>query len=181
MGNFYVNHAVRTTDHDRVKDLLAGRDAYISPVINGIAAVYDKEADSQDEDITAGLAKLLSAKMDTVVMAILNHDDDILMYWLSDRGTQTDAYNSTPNYFSDTLDTSVPSGGNSQVLCRSFGSPNFEAAERILRSDDYVFALDRHLDLLNALGVTPEILYLGYRHLEAGDFPDNLGSFIKVG
>jgi len=183
MGSFYVNHTVQTTDRKKIEDLLAGRHAFISPVSDRIVVAYDQDSDSQDEDIIVDLAKMLSAKLETVVFAVLNHDDDILIYWLFDRGAQVDAYNSMPDYFVDTTEPRGPQGGNAKMLCEKFGSPNIEAIERILRSDDYVFALDRHIDLLKALGLKLEISYLGYRHLVSGDYPDGFGKndFLEVG
>lgn len=183
MGSFYVSHTVLATDRKKIGDLLAGRNAFISPARSGTAVVYDKDADSQDEDTIIDLAKLLSANMNAVVFAVLNHDDDILLYWLFESGKQIDSYNSTPDYFADTPEPRGPVGGDARALCEAFGSPNIEAAERILRSEDYVFALDRHTDLLKALGFSPELSYLGYRYLAADSFPDGFGKedFIEIG
>lgn len=183
MGNFYVSHVVQTTDRESMGNLLTGRNAFISPVHNGTVVVYDKEADTQDEEIIVDLAKLLSSKENTVVLATLNHDDDILAYWLFNRGIQIDAYNSMPDYFADTAVPRGPIGGDAKILCESFGSQSAEAVEQMLRSEDYVFALDRHIDLVRALGLLPEFSYMGYRHLAAGELSDGFekSDFIELG
>ncbi len=162
MGSFYVNFVARTKNRDEVGNLLAGRDAYISPVLDEVVLFYDREADAQDWRLIEELAREFSDRLATVILATLNHDDDILMYCLFKDGEERDSYNSAPDYFEGTLPPCDPSGGAAQVLCEAFGSKNIEAVETILRApgalsdDGYVFALDRHRDLMEALGMTSQ-------------------------
>jgi hypothetical protein len=189
MGSFYVNFVARTKNRGEIGDFLAGRDAYISPVLDEVVLFYDKEADAQDWPLIEELARRLSDRLATVVLATLNHDDDILMCCLFEKGEQKDSYNSAPDYFEDTYTPRGPIGGAAAVLCEAFGSKNINAVETTLRTPDaawggsYVFALDRHRDLMEALGMTSLAFLAGYRHLEAGDFPEDLNrdDFIKVG
>lgn len=180
MGSFYVTHTVRTTDRQKIGELLVRRKAMVSTVSSGVIVVFDKDANSQDEDIAIDLARMLSADMNAVVLAVLNHDDDILMYWLFESGTQIDSYNSCPDYFADVSELRGPVGGNARALCEAFASPNIEAAERILRFD-YVFEWDRHTDLLKALGLGPELA--GFSSLIADSFTTGFGEsgFTDIG
>lgn len=189
MGSFYVNFVARTKNRGEVGNLLAGRDAYISPVLDEVVLFYDREADAQDWPLIEKLAREFSDRLATVILATLNHDDDILMYCLFENGEERDSYNSAPDYFEDTYTSRGPIGGAAEVLCEAFGSKNINAVGIILRTpeaasgDGYVFALDRHRDLMEALGMTSLAFLAGYRHLEAGDFPEDLNrdDFIKVG
>lgn len=180
MGNFYVSLTVRSTAREEIGNLLAGRNAYISPVSDGIVVVYDKEADTQDWPLIETLGKLLSDRLATAVLATLNHDDDILAYGLYERGMETDSYNSTPDYFEETSSPRGPTGGNATVLCQAFDAMDIDAVQAVLSKpgveadDGYVFALDRHSDLMRALGYTQEFFFCGYRYLEAGEFPANM-------
>lgn len=187
MGNFYVNHVARTTNRGAIGNLLAGRHAYVSPVLDEVVVIYDREADAQDWPLIEELARRLSDRLATAVLATLNHDDDILMYCLFEKGEEKDSYNSAPDYFEDTLTPRDPVGGAAQVLCEAFGSQNVGAVQAILSmpdaDDGYVFALDRHRDLMQALGMTSVAFLAGYRHLVAGYFPEDLdrNDFIEVG
>lgn len=181
MGGFYVTHTIRATDREKIGGLLASRKALVSTACSGVVVVYDKDANSQDEDIVIDLARLLSAGMNAVVFAVLNHDDDILMYWLFEGGKQIDSYNSAPDYFADTPEPRGPVGGSARALCEAFASSDIEAAERVLRSGEYVFAFDRHVDLLKALGFGPELA--GYSDLLADSFTTGFeeSDFAKIG
>lgn len=177
MGNFYVNFAVKGDDPKRIADSLkqARREAFITPPINGYVVVYEKEADSQDIRAIEEVGLLLSRDAEAPVLAVLNHDDDILCYWLLDGGQVIDTYNSCPDYFGEGNEEAGASGGNTELLCATLNAgavPDSVAA--ILQSDEYTFAVDRHTDLATALGLPSAVLGLGYRYVDEGDFPDGL-------
>ncbi|MFZ5673403.1 MAG: hypothetical protein ACOZAM_10620 [Pseudomonadota bacterium] len=189
MGNFYVNFVARKTNREEISHLLAGRDVYISPVLDDVVLIYDREADAQDWPLIGELGRQWSDCLATVILASLNHDDDILMYCLFENGVEKDSYNSAPDYFENTFTPRGPVGGDAEVLCEAFGSKNVTAIRAILRrpdvatdDDGYVFAFDRHRDLMQALGMTSLAFFAGYRHLEAGDFPEDLNrnDFIEI-
>jgi hypothetical protein len=190
MGNFYVNLTVRTTKREEIGNLLAGRDAFISPVLNGsFVVVYDKEADYQAWPLIETLAKDLSARLATSVFVVVNHDDDVLFCALYDRGEQMDLYNSNPDFFEDTRNKCGPTGGNADILGKTFGVKDVATVEAVLRkpgadSDDgYLFAHRRHRDLMQALGLTSQAFFVGYNYQHAGEFPSDLSKtdFIEVG
>jgi hypothetical protein len=189
MGNFYVNLTARTTNREEIGNLLAGRDAVISPVLDGnLVVVYDKEADYQAWPLIEALAEEISRRLTTTVFVVLNHDDDVLLCALYDRGEQTYLYNSNPDFFEGTAAKRGPAGGDADLLCRSFGSKDTEAVEAVLRKpgaeadDGYTFAHRRHRDLMRALGATSQAFFVGYNYLTAGEYPPDLNKddFIEV-
>jgi hypothetical protein len=173
MGSSYVTHTVRATDRKKIGNLLARRKAMISTASSGVVVVYDKDANSQNADVLFDLAKMLSADMNAVVLVVMNQDDDVLMYWLFENGTPIDAYDSCPDYSADVAEKRGPLGGHAHILCKAFASPNVEATEFILRSEEYVSAFDRHTHLLKALGLAPELA--GFRYLIADSFTTGFG------
>lgn len=185
MGNFYVNHTLRTADRERIGDAFMGRKAFISPVISGMAIVYDMMSDMQYEPVITDLGMQLSDGFKVPVLAVLNHDDDILAYWLFERGKEIDSYNSAPDYFENVANPRGPIGGKAEALCAMFGAGDASVIEPILRTNDdrYLFAVHRHAALLQALGFAQDAFFYGYRYLESGEVPEGLskGDFIEVG
>jgi hypothetical protein len=178
MGNFYTNYTLRAPTPQAVASLLAGRKAFVSPSQNGCVVAFD-EATEQDIDAAGNLAKDLSHRLQCAVLAVSNHDDDILWYRLYERGQLLDEYDSTPGYF-DASKPSPPAGGDAHKLCTAFGVPDAAArVEPILRRssfDDggYVFAVERHLDLIHALGLPEFAAGASYEYLNSDEFPEGL-------
>ncbi len=181
MGNFYANYTVRASDPQQVAAALAGRTAAVTPVRNDCVVVFDAESENQDIDVISELASQLSGQLSSPVLAVLNHDDDVLWFQLYDKGKLSDEYNSAPSYFDTTGELSPPAGGDADKLCAAFRSTNVRQVETILRNssfeeDGYVFALHRHIDLVSALGISPFAVGTGYSSLEYEEFPDDLKS-----
>jgi hypothetical protein len=105
MGNFYTNFTLKTSDAVGVVATLkkASRSALVSPAADGYVVVFDEAADQQDTDAIEEVGILLSGQRSCPVLAILNHDDDILCYWLFNDGQRIDAYNSCPDYWDVTF------------------------------------------------------------------------------
>lgn len=183
MGNFYTN--ITAHSHQaRLIELLEReeRTAYLTPTVGGWTVICDEDCEEQDTDVLQELAALISRELQCVTFAVLNHDDDVLLYWLYEHGNLIDQYNSTPNYFTDDEDEDpLPSGGDAYRLCRAFGvMSNVAEVEDVLRTpsfsegEHYQFAVDRHADLLDALGAPPFAAGLGYTYLAAGNVPEGL-------
>jgi hypothetical protein len=177
MGSFYVNFTTRGPDRESVADHLcsANRRAFVSPTIAGITVFFDEVADTQDVAIIKGLGVQASKDLAAPVLAVLNHDDDILAYWLFEAGMLSDTYNSCPGYFDDAGDD-TPSGGDAQKLCAAFGVPTkAKKAEAILREEEaYVFALDRHKALAELLQHPWPYVCMGYRYITEGSFAEGV-------
>jgi len=101
VGAFYTNVVIRDCEQQQIADFLRqeGLVAYVSPTVDGWTVVYERGSETQREGVLEQLAARLSAHLETVVFAVLNHDDDILCYWQYERGTLLDQYNSAPSYF----------------------------------------------------------------------------------
>lgn len=192
MGSFYVSFVVRDGEQAAVAAALKalGRTALVSPARDGYVYFYDAKADEQDEAEIDTLGEAISQQLDTVVLAVLNHDDDVLIYWLFERGAEIDRYNSFPGYFGseeDEDDGILPQGGDAAKLVRSLGaSTSAKKVHEVLRADnereEYVFALDRHATLAQLLGLAPELCCLGYQDCreDGSEIPDR-AAFVDVG
>jgi hypothetical protein len=179
MGNFYVNFNVRGPEPKAVATRLKGRSAFVSPVDSGCVVVFDELADAQDDSVVRKLGGKLSRALRCPVLAVLNHDDDVLRYWLFVDGTLEDEYDSAPGYFEDSGEDSAPDGGDAQLLCRTFWSAAVDDVDRILKAgafddDGQVFAVKRHSELMAALGLSRFGVGYGYGQIAAGDLPEGM-------
>jgi hypothetical protein len=175
MGNFYTNISLKGPNQGEVVGYLNGihRRTFVSPTVNDVTVVFDEESDSQDTEILGKSAAELSKHFDCVALAVLNHDDDILWYQLHQSGELTDEYNSDPNYFVG--GHSDPSGGDAVKLCSAFGTEQGSETKmaEILRGQ-YVFAIERHQELVNALGISQLAVGVGYNYMVSGDMDDDV-------
>jgi len=181
MGNFYTNYTLKGAHQKAVASALVGRRAIVTPTDdNGYVVVFDEESDEQDAKAISGLASFLSARFSCPVLAVLNHDDDILWYQLYEDGKLSDEYDSTPGYF-DGAEPSAPTGGDAQRLCSAFGACEAPSVEMILRKSlfdegGYAFAFQRHADLVGALGLPQFGVGTCFRSFDdpCFEFPDGL-------
>ncbi len=153
------------------------RQAFVFPTVNGFTTFCDSEAETQDPGILHALAREVSLEFRCPVFCVLNHDDDILWYALYENGELMDEYDSYPGYFEGYF--SLPKGGDATKLCRVLGTVHKEAkVEEILRKPHnergYVVELDRHQDLVEALGLPKASVGFGYRYLERGEAPEGI-------
>jgi hypothetical protein len=193
MGNFYVNHTVRAPQ-DRVTTLLEreGHTAFMSPTVNGYTVVCDRHCDDQDMSAIRSLGRKLSASLNSPVVAFLNHDDDVLCYWLFEEGELIDEFNSCPDYFdeddADDLDDEdeTASGpafmSDGEELCRALGrSDVHERVGSILAEPHRVFVSETHRDLVRTLGLPSWSVGAGYRYVAEGDAELDRGECVHVG
>jgi hypothetical protein len=246
LGSFYTNITLKGPTKDAVLAVLRKRNrrAFVSHTHDPFTVVYDLEAESQDEEVLCYVAELLSRELACPALAVLNHDDDVLVYHLYSHGEKADSYNSVPGYFSGLPTPS--SGGNAAVLIEAFhadcdpemlsailhsradagegqsdaqqfltagfgqwiarilGNPSLvaqlltdrpsdEALDEVEKmrdeifsgspqptscgtlpalDDKYLFALDRHRDLVEALGLPLDAVGGGYNGIESGMYPE---------
>lgn len=186
MGNFYVNYTLRGPDQQAVAAVLAGRASIVSPLQNDCVVVFDEESEEQNPEVIAELAARLSRRLKCPLLAVVNHDDDILKYQLFLNGDLMDEYDSTPGYFGGEEEdddeapaVNEPQGGNAMLLCEAFGAKAVSEAEHILRKpalseDGYVFAFERHADLVAALGIASFGVGTSFGALVDGELPEDL-------
>jgi len=196
MGFFYTNITLKGPAQEQVVSHLRAqrRAAYVSPTINGITVVYDRECEGQHEavldTVTAGLSRALQCP---ALWALL-HDDDVFVYALYNRGNRIDAYNSEPGYFGyDAEVPPLPSGGDARALCAAFGVDAAVApVDALLRrwwvghdvanKDEGILAEDRHRAVAQALGWPPYTYSMGYHSIGFGNVPEGVDTarLIKI-
>lgn len=190
MGNFYVTFSVKHADAQAVADVLrAGkRSAYVAPPARGYVVVYDEDSDSQNAEAVARVGKLLSRKLEAPVLAVMNHDDDVLYYWLFEGGKEVDGYDSCPDYFGEDEDEDEPpgdTGGDAETLCRVLGVPEaVRKVDAILHGEESSpFAVMRHAALAEALGLPKASVGMGFRYVENGELPEGVtkDQLLRVG
>jgi hypothetical protein len=169
VGNFYVNYTTSGPDREAVAKSLrsAERKAFVGPTVDGTTVFFDAESDTQHDEVIKDLGARASEDLAAPVLAVLNHDDDILAYWLFEAGQLVDEYNSCPGYFDG--DDPTPAGGDASRLCAAFGvAAKAEQVDEVLRREDYVFAFERHADLAELLKHPSDYVCLGYGYIEEG-------------
>ncbi|WP_425397783.1 hypothetical protein [Aeoliella sp.] len=202
MGNFYVNYTLRGPSQQDVAHALKGRRAAATPYLKECVVVFDEASDSQDDAVILQLAASVSKSLSCPCLSVLNHDDDILKYWLHVSGALEDEYDSNPGYFDfdsmkgldwgaigspDDLAAAArklpspppPKGGNALKLCEAFGSNRAAEVESILQrcqqtGDKYVFEVERHHDLIQAIGLPEFAVGTSFASFAYGEFPAGL-------
>ncbi len=175
MGSFYTNFSVKSSNASAIQAALkkARRSALVTPAKNGWVVVYDEESDSQDTGTIEELAALLSKDQDCPVLAVLNHDDDILCYWLFQNGNPLDHYNSNPEYFDE--GEGSDRGGDADLLCQTLGVPTaVETVRELLHEGDFTFAMEQHAQLAAALKLPEYSVGVGFNYAQEGELPDGL-------
>ena len=181
MGNFYTNYTLRGPTQQAVATALAARSAVVTPAQNGCVVAFDEISDNQDQAVSGELASRLSRELNCPVLAVLNHDDDILWYQLHVDGNLLDEYDSSPGYFDPSAEPSAPVGGDAQQLCAAFGGSDVAGVQRVLSKssiddDGYVFAFERHADLVRTLGLPQFAVGTAYASFERDEFPEGLSA-----
>lgn len=179
MGNFYMNYTVRGVGQLAVATVLTGRRCIVTPSVNNCVVVFNEEPNDQDLQTISQLGAKLSAELHCPVLAVLNHDDDILWYQLYSGGKLEDEYDSSPGYFDALSQPSAPAGGDAQKLCSVFGSTKVAEVESILRKsafddDGYMLAFERHGDLAKTLGISAFGVGTAYASSENDEWPEGL-------
>ncbi|MBX3375936.1 MAG: hypothetical protein KF678_02900 [Phycisphaeraceae bacterium] len=185
MGYFYTNFTLATAETNVVTRTLKSlkRSAYITPPINGFTVIYDRVCDEQDVDEIDRLSNRFSKKLACAVFAVMIHDDDILGYWLYERGKLLDGYCSCPDYFDPEADPEADRGGDAKVLCRALGSTGAKSVQRVLDSSKYVLEHERHRDLVKLLNIPQCAITCGFSSIADGQPPAGLkmSHLIKTG
>ncbi len=127
MGNSDINVTVRGPGRE---DLIAGLkaaecQACLTPTVDGVTTLVNDQCDLMHGGAFMEVAKQLSAALDCPAGAVLNQDDDVLMYWLFDRGALHREYESFPgfgvsgeDYVAGETDRR-PKGGDARALCQA--------------------------------------------------------------
>lgn len=179
MGNFYTNVTVRGVDRDALITALSARRTYVF-VDGPDAVVFDAECEEQDPALLARLGAELSRVLEAPTLSVLNHDDDVLLVFLHDKGALVSEYNSSPGYF-DGRDE-PPEGVDAEALCAAFEAEDATYIENALREPG-AFALERHAALVEALALPDAAVGSGYTYIASGEMPQGVedGELISTG
>lgn len=190
MGSFYTNVTVRVADEQAVGQHLAGkgRSAFVSRAEGSALVVFERESEDQDYAVLCDVAADLSKNFKCVALAVMNHDDDVLLYTLYERGSAIDAYNSAPAYFDESQSTD-DRGGDARRLAEAFNvpdqAPQIEAVLGLKAGadDGVVFETDRHSQLVDALSSPKCAVGTGYNYLDAEEYPGDYApeDFTRIG
>jgi hypothetical protein len=170
MGNSYTNCTLVTADQPKVLDRLRAmkRHAYVTSGSASGIVIFDK-----DEDVELG--RPLSKALGCPALVVLDHDDDVLYYWLYENGKRIDSYCSNPDFDED--HPAEEGAGDPARLCRAFGKPKAEKRVKTALTShrgDYAFAVHRHHALVEALGLPEYAVGMCYRYIAGGDVPSGL-------
>ena len=179
MGNFYVNHTVRAHDLAAVADVLRAsrRKAWLAPPVDGQIVVYDEASDTQDTAALSSLAETLSRKLQASCLAVLNHDDDVLMYELHEGGECTETFSSNPGFTCHLI-----AGSRGARLCSAWGVPRMAFTVAALLRRKFTFAIDLHTELAMAVGLPFHSIGAGFKYIQEGEVPEPLapGSLLRI-
>jgi hypothetical protein len=172
----YANLVLQGPD---LSDVLAALNAgghvcYVAAGAGGSTVVMHEDYGWQES-----LAAELSATLWCPVLLSMVFGGTVLLYQLYSNGNQVDAYVSSPH---DGLELDGPrQQGNTAALCAAFNRERHAGSvERILRrptkpGTEYAFAINRHGELLRALGLPLFAAGSSFGAIEAGELPHGPG------
>jgi hypothetical protein len=175
MSRFYNNITVQGPPREDIINTLRtlSRRAFLSPTRDGRTVVYPDCGDQYDSQIQS-LTGRLTDHLKCIALAVTNHDDDTFWYGLFDCGELLDEYQSSPyGHYIRPGAFPEPVGGDARTLCNVFNCDRVDEIAGILDAPNttyygYLFATDRHLDLVSVLGLPTYAVDLDYTSLEYG-------------
>jgi hypothetical protein len=191
MGAFITNIHVRSDSASKVVDALDGlvqARAYVSQPKEGWVTIYDEASDEQDAELLGSIAESLSKKLAAGAIAIMVHDSDVLTYWLYDKGSLLDEFNSNMEYFGEEPDahTRARYSGDAAALltfCRHGVTQG--DIEAVIHPPDGppAFAEEMLGDLAKVLGFDETRITLGFKYFdgEGEDILPDAQDFVPIG
>ena len=163
MGNFYTHVLVCGSTQDRCAETMRelGRRSFVLRPYRDIVPVCDLGTESQDIDELDSLAYTLSNMLCVPTIAILNHDDDSLIFRIFG-----------PEGFRGYCLSGMLAGGAYGRLKEACSSTCSLLTLWLAFARPHIFEVSRHQNLIRILGLPPYTAAVGYEHLSQGDFPD---------
>ena len=158
MGGSFNHLALFGPTRQQVAEVLADREAAISPTVNGFTLVADEESESLDSKRILAVSTEVSKTLRCPALLIQQFKGDVLCYSLFDNGTLVDDYNSEPDYYdfeAKHVPPRGPQGGDAERLCTLLSRTGArERVDHILhRQDPTLDAHQRYRELADALGI----------------------------
>jgi hypothetical protein len=166
VGNFYTNITTVGPSQDELLPYLRElrRAAYVSPTIQEVTVIYDRECDKQRVEDLHQLSAALTERFDCKAAAALVHDDDVLFFAAYDRGELVTEYESSAGREIRPL-----------KLCRLFGVSTWRVPRvwlALVRPHLlYLFEAFRHRRLIRLLNLSHLAVGVGYNYIEGGELP----------
>jgi hypothetical protein len=175
MATYYSNITLRGPSHRDIISILnhAGQVAYVAPAVKRCTVIFHHDLGAQER-----LAAELSARFRCPAMLVMAFRESILLYDLYSKGDHADAYVSSPHEGLE-LDGPAPEG-DAAALCAAFSVQMdhlVRRVERILRTPtraggEFALAVNRHGELLRALGLPLLAAGAGFAGIELGELPE---------
>lgn len=191
MGAFLVNFHVQTDAAEPVADALQNfpvEQAWMTETQSGWVSFWEAEASQQNTDRIQSLAEHVSRSLQVPVISFLDHDSDILCYWLYDQGELRDEFNSCPNYWGGEFIEEEPFEADCNLFIQ-YCRPDTEVSqlESALQQSKmadlqrgelpkFVFAEERFSLLAPLLGIPEEILTTDYSDIGRDVKPEEVNA-----
>lgn len=177
MGSFFTSVHVR---HPNKKVVMKAVDttqcvpAFVTDAENGWVTVFPQMTENQDYDLLINVTKALSRELKTPTVGTLVHDSDIFKFVVCEKGQVIDEYDSCPDYFDDS-EQSTPTGGNPETLAAISTSGTTTAANFTeLLKEEVTFAEDLAVEFARLLGISGDVATVGYTYAASGEFSGKL-------
>jgi hypothetical protein len=165
VGSFYTQVLVRGADAQRCAEVMRSlrRPSYVIPPHRGITVVCDKQCEDQHMETLDSVAATLGARLGVPTAAVLNHDDDWLVFRLFDRGRFVGGL--------EVGHTPLSLRGSVKQLREIVnpGAPLWPLYVALWKPQ--LFQLRRHAELIAALGLPQGSLGVGYQYIARNDVP----------
>jgi hypothetical protein len=187
MGNTYANITLKGPQAQDILQELSdqGRLAFVSPTEDDLTTVYEMDSDEEGENTLIDLAEDLSGRFGCPALAVQVMGEDLFRYWLYVDGELEDTYTSPCSDRPEHLLESQ--GGDPESLIQYFNHEvSAEEISDVLhccdQDCDFSLAADRHLSLVEILGLPLCSVGFGFSDLDSGDYPEELeDSLLRVG
>jgi hypothetical protein len=163
MGNFYTQILVCGSAQESCAKAMTelGRRSIVLRPHKGIVPVCDLGTEAQDIEALDSLAYTLSNMLCVPTVAILNHDDDTLIFRVFG-----------PEGFKGYCLSGMLSGGAYRHLKEACSAPCNLLTLWFAFFRPHLFEVFRHQKLIRILDLPPYSLAVGYEHLSKDDFDE---------
>ncbi|WP_143506468.1 hypothetical protein [Psychrobacter sp. C 20.9] len=164
------------------------------PISEQQCVIYEAQCDTQDIAHVYEMLLMLTSELDCSALGVLNHDDDLLLTILCNKGKLIADYSCGMSFeemyaeYDDELpdmdeEADEPQGQQKEEQARvmvdslseAFDEVNKEPLLEVLMQD-FVFAIEAHEKLVEVVGLPECSIGLGYNHINEGQIEDQLDS-----
>src|SRR5579863_4417552 len=170
MGASFTNYHVRTADAAacaKALTTLINSRALVTDSKNGWTTIYDERSDTQDIEVLRGLAKGLSSKLKTAVIAMMIHDSDIFVYLIYEKGELIDQFDSKPDYFGPASEAQKKEWRSDFAKLIPYAKKKASAQDfKRVAEKEMVFEEERAGEFSQLLGIDPSRSRTGFKYVQ---------------